>query len=378
MHQAFTSLLVMTLISHFQPGASGRNAAVLGISRLAIARTRATCAGSWSSWFFARASDSTLEYASAALLSIWAEDTRGDMLCLRSMPTEPPCVVCTLWQAHNAASATAKAARIAIFGNALMALSIMPRPRAEPRPSMSRVPRSVFFLLFTVSGFAGLIYESIWSHYLRLFLGHAAYAQTLVLALFMGGMAIGSWVCSVWSVRWKNLLRGYALAEGVIGLAALAFHGVFVAATELAYTSILPALGGELPASLFKWSLAGALILPQSVLLGMTFPLMSAGLIRRYPGAPGESLAMLYFTNSFGAAIGVLASGFVMIEWLGLPGTVQAAGVLNVALAAAVWTLARDAEPAPPRPEARSDPRIGEPYRVYLAVGLRDARIAPG
>jgi hypothetical protein len=44
----------------------------------------------------------------------------------------------------------------------------------------------------------------------------------------------------------------------------------------------------------------------------MTFPLMSAGLIRRYPAAPGESLAMLYFTNSFGASIGVLASGFVM------------------------------------------------------------------
>ena len=61
---------------------------------------------------------------------------------------------------------------------------------------MSRVPRSAYFALFTVSGFAGLIYESIWSHYLKLFLGHAAYAQTLVLALFMGGMAIGSWLCS--------------------------------------------------------------------------------------------------------------------------------------------------------------------------------------
>ena len=47
----------------------------------------------------------------------------------------------------------------------------------------------MLFLLFTISGFAGLIYESIWSHYLKLFLGHAAYAQTLVLAIFMGGMA---------------------------------------------------------------------------------------------------------------------------------------------------------------------------------------------
>jgi len=54
----------------------------------------------------------------------------------------------------------------------------------------------MMFLLFTASGFAGLIYESIWTHYLKLFLGHAAYAQTLVLACFMGGMAIGAWLAS--------------------------------------------------------------------------------------------------------------------------------------------------------------------------------------
>jgi len=189
---------------------------------------------------------------------------------------------------------------------------------AKAASYVNRVPRSVFFFIFTVSGFAGLIYESIWSHYLKLFLGHAAYAQTLVLALFMGGMAIGSWLCSRWSGSWPNLLRGYALAEALTGLAALAFHWVFLAATDAAYASVLPALGGEVPATLFKWTLAGLLILPQSILLGTTFPLMSAGLIRRYPLAPGESLAMLYFTNSFGAAVGVLASGFFMIEKLGL------------------------------------------------------------
>ena len=236
---------------------------------------------------------------------------------------------------------------------------------------MSRVPRSVFFLLFTVSWFAGLIYESIWSHYLKLFLGHAAYAQTLVLALFMGGMAIGSWFCSRGSRNWKNLLRGYALCEALIGLAALLFHQAFVAATDTAYTIILPALGGEMPAALFKWTLAGLLILPQSILLGMTFPLMSAGLIRRYPAAPGESLAMLYFTNSFGAAIGVIASGFVLIEALGLPGTVQLAGVMNLVLAVVVWALAGGEEPVPAAPPAaRGEPRGGQPYRLLIAVAL--------
>ena len=220
-----------------------------------------------------------------------------------------------------------------------------------PESSQHRAaPRSVFFLLFTLSGFAGLIYESVWSHYLKLFLGHAAYAQTLVLILFMGGMAIGAWLCSRASSRWANLLRGYAIAEALIGLAALVFHPVFVAATGFAYDSILPgvhtATGSEAATSLIKWGLAGVLILPQSILLGMTFPLMSAGIIRRHPRVPGETLALLYFTNSLGAAIGVLASGFFLTDKLGLPGTMQAAGVINLLLAATVWLLAPERDAA--------------------------------
>ena len=234
-----------------------------------------------------------------------------------------------------------------------------------------RVPRGVYFLLFTVSGFAGLVYESIWSHYLKLFLGHAAYAQTLVLALFMGGMAIGSWICSRFGNRWPNLLVGYALAEAAIGLAALFFHPMFVAATEWAYDALLPAAGGATAAALAKWSLAGLMILPQSALLGMTFPLMSAGIIRRYPLAPGESLAMLYFTNSFGAALGVLASGFVMIEMLGLPGTIRAAGLINLVLAATVWLLARGAEPAPVAAGAnRASSAAPVSPALFLAIAL--------
>src|SRR5690349_22311910 len=106
------------------------------------------------------------------------------------------------------------------------------------------IPRAWFFLLFTVSGFAGLIYESIWSHYLKLFLGHAAYAQTLVLAIFMGGMALGAWLVSRATLRIRDLLVGYALAELGIGLLAIAFHPVFVAATGWAVESLFPALGG--------------------------------------------------------------------------------------------------------------------------------------
>ncbi|HEX7466297.1 MAG TPA: hypothetical protein VF309_06635, partial [Usitatibacter sp.] len=215
----------------------------------------------------------------------------------------------------------------------------------------TRLPVGIFFALFTISGFAGLIYESIWSHYLKLFLGHAAYAQTLVLAIFMGGMAIGSWLASRFTQRIGNLLLGYAFAELGIGLLAIAFHGTFLAATRWAFDTAMPALGGT-GIDLFKWSLASLLILPASILLGTTFPLMSAGIMRLYPESGGRSLSMLYFTNSFGAAIGVLASGFYLIDHFGLPGTILTAGLLNVTLALVVWLIARRVAVVAPRAPA--------------------------
>lgn len=232
--------------------------------------------------------------------------------------------------------------------------------------------RGWFFAVFAVSGFAGLIYESLWSHYLKLFLGHAAYAQTLVLAILMGGMAIGAWACSRNTGRWRNLLLLYAAAEAAIGLISLVFHAGFVAVTDLAYDIALPALGAPLAAAC-KGLLSAALILPQSVLLGATFPLMSAGVLRRFPERPGETIAMLYFTNSLGAALGVLVSAFHLIGAVGLPGTVLTAGLLNIGLALLVWLMAKDApQPVPsaaPRQEGGSGARYGG-YGLMLGVSL--------
>jgi spermidine synthase len=199
--------------------------------------------------------------------------------------------------------------------------------------------RGIFLLLFALSGFSGLIYESIWTDYLKLFLGHAAYAQTLVLAIFMGGMAIGSALSSRYSVRWKNLLLCYAITEGLIGVCALAFHIAFNLTTDFSYTTVIPHLNNPAVVNAFKWTISALMILPQSVLLGMTFPLMSAGILRLFPDKPGSTVAMLYFTNSIGAATGVLASGFVLIRLVGLPGTIGIAGLINIALAVTVWQL---------------------------------------
>ena len=60
--------------------------------------------------------------------------------------------------------------------------------------------------LFFISGFAGLVYEIVWSKYLALFLGATGYAQLLVLATFMGGLALGSWWLGAFADRLKTPL----------------------------------------------------------------------------------------------------------------------------------------------------------------------------
>lgn len=203
----------------------------------------------------------------------------------------------------------------------------------------------LLFALFALSGFTGLIYESVWSHYLRLFLGAAAFAQSFVLAAFMGGMALGAWLASGRSARLKNLLATYGWIEAAIGVAALIFHESFVLLTQLSLDHVIPALGSPEAVEIYKYSLCAALIVPQTVLLGMTFPLLSGAVIRRGPEASGHHLAMLYFTNSIGAAAGALASAFLLLGWLGMPGTMRLAGVLNLALAVTVLAIARRGEP---------------------------------
>ena len=236
-------------------------------------------------------------------------------------------------------------------------------------PFAARLLLPAVFVVFTASGFAGLIYESIWSHYLKLFLGHAAYAQTLVLAIFMGGMALGAWGASRISARLRDLLLAYAIVEALIGLLSLVFHQVFVAATAAAFDHVIPALGSPGAVHAFKWTLAAVLILPQSILLGMTFPLMTGGVLRLRPGRSGYAIAMLYFTNSLGAGIGVLVSGFYLLSAAGLPGTLVVAGALNLLVAAAA-VLLRKSSPVESAPSTSAPtPAPSVPIsRLLLAV----------
>jgi spermidine synthase len=215
----------------------------------------------------------------------------------------------------------------------------------------------VLYALFFLSGAAGLIYESIWTRYLALLVGHSAYAQILVLTIFLGGMAVGSFLVGRYSERLRNPLILYAVVEAAVGLLGLLFHPTFRAVSAVAYDSIFPALVASPGAqAAVKWLLAASLILPQSILLGATFPLISAGILRRWGSRPGNILSSLYASNSLGAAVGVLLAGFYLVSRFDFPGTLAVAATLNFAVAVVTLALVRGRT----RPFARAQPAASD------------------
>ena len=229
--------------------------------------------------------------------------------------------------------------------------------------------------IFALSGFAGLVYQSIWTQYLGLFLGHAAYAQSLVLMLFMGGMALGAWIVSLRSASIRRPLLAYAIIEALIGLLGLGFDIFYQAGTGFAYEAM--ANSGH-AASPLKWSIAAGMVLPQCILLGATFPLMSAGFMRLMPASEGNILSGLYFSNSIGAAAGALASTYLLLPWIGLPGAILTAALVNIAVGLAVYPLGKSEAATSSSVEAQASAASNEanaqtPILVLAVAGLTGA-----
>ena len=188
------------------------------------------------------------------------------------------------------------------------------------------------YFLFALSGFAGLIYEGSWARYLKLFLGHASYGQVLTLCIYMGGLAIGSFIAGK-MVEWvKRPLLGYAAVELAIGIGGLVYHPLYNLLTGFFFDSEWIAGLGFTGAEITKVVLATGSTLPIAIAVGMTFPFIAAGLLRK--SGQELSLPMLYFTNSLGSAIGILVTSYLLIPELGNHATLCVAASINFLLAA--------------------------------------------
>lgn len=178
---------------------------------------------------------------------------------------------------------------------------------------------TLVYAIFVLSGAAGLIYEIVWARQLVLVFGNTTQAVSAILTGFFGGMAIGSFVGGRLADRVRSPLRLYGLLELALVVVVLATPITFELLHEV-YRGGYAALR-EQPhlLALLRFALALAALGPATVMMGITLPALTRYL------STGEShlsvaFGRLYAANTIGAILGTLASGFVLIEVLGLTG----------------------------------------------------------
>lgn len=186
-------------------------------------------------------------------------------------------------------------------------------------------------LCFFFSGATGLIYEVIWAKYLTLFIGNTTYTHTIVIATFMGGLALGSYLIGKFADRVERPLAFYAYLELSIALYAIIFPQLIVFLEGLYFSFLQGRELGTAVTVAAKLLLALGILLIPTLLMGGTLPMLSRVMARSYDQV-GRSVSILYFINSLGGVAGTLVAGFVLIVTLGLSGTIYFGAIANTLL----------------------------------------------
>lgn len=198
----------------------------------------------------------------------------------------------------------------------------------------------VLFLFFC-SGATALIYEVLWSKYLALILGSTVQAQTVVLAVFMGGLALGNRIFGARSASIANPVLAYAILEFIIGIYAFFFSHLYKAGDFL-FVGIGSSIANTGVLLLFLKLLisAGLLLLP-TIMMGGTLPLIATW-IQKQPGIEsGARVGIFYAVNSLGAVFGAGLAGFTLVQNLGLVSSLELTGIANVAVALVALILSK-------------------------------------
>ncbi|MFC1890288.1 fused MFS/spermidine synthase [Thermodesulfobacteriota bacterium] len=192
-------------------------------------------------------------------------------------------------------------------------------------------------LAFFLSGFAGLVYQIVWTRLLLLGFGATTEAVATVVAAFMAGLAIGSFAGGRLADRQtpEMAFRLYALFEACVAAFCLLTPSILGNFPDV-FATVENILGNS---RVVRALSAGLILLPPTALMGATLPiLVRACSVEKQQ--LGHTVGWLYAINTAGAVAGAFLTGFLLILFLGINGAVYLAALFNVLAAILVWRMA--------------------------------------
>jgi spermidine synthase len=227
---------------------------------------------------------------------------------------------------------------------------------------------SLYAALFA-SGAAALVYQTTWGRMLHRVFGVSDLAIATVLATFFLGMGIGA-ALGRRADRSRRPARVYAYLEVGVALWALASLWLMPRVHDV-YAGLAGGLDfGALTA--VRFVLAMLVLLPPTILMGATLPVLIATVARR--GIRWEvGATRLYATNTFGAVVGAGLTGLLLIPALGARASViiaAATSALAGLLVFAVWRGAEEEHPSEQMDDSDDDSEPSVSRRTVRAVAL--------
>ena len=201
---------------------------------------------------------------------------------------------------------------------------------------------------FVLSGFAALLYQTAWLRQFSIAFGTSELAVATVLAAYMAGLALGASIAARYVDRVTRPVLVYGLLEAGIAISALAVPWLLIAAGAL-YTIVLgdqpvPPDAASVGQSMFYLVVAFLILAIPTGFMGATLPLLIRHVVQSNAQL-GQRVAILYASNTFGAVIGTVVAGFVLLPALGLSGTVWVGVVVNLIVFIIAARLARHLQP---------------------------------
>ena len=236
----------------------------------------------------------------------------------------------------------------------------------------------LILLLFIGSGAAALIYEIVWFQMLTLVLGSSAVSVGVLLATFMGGMCLGSYLLPRLVSAKHHPLRVYALLEIGIGV-----FGLLLLLVMPIVGSVYTSWGGYgFTGFMLRGIVASICLLPPTLAMGATLPAVSRWVETTPRGVAW--LGFFYAGNIAGAVAGALVAGFYLLRVYDVTTATFVAAAINAAVGVLGILLAKWTPYVPADlkvgPTTLADSSVvgpgfspAENKLIYLALGLSGA-----
>lgn len=206
-------------------------------------------------------------------------------------------------------------ASLALLLASIAPMAVASHPDGRVAPPAPDAGRRLVYIAIGLSGLTALACEVLWTRQLSLLFGATTYTFSLILAVFLAGLGLGS---SIGASLARNLARPrVALGWCQLGVCAAMAWTSWVLTQSLPYWPINPSLT---PNGWFQFQLDLVrclfAVLPGSILWGASFPLALASVVRERED-PAALVGRVYAANTFGAIVGSLTASLLLVVWIG-------------------------------------------------------------